>query len=69
LAERFCRTDFAAAWQFTKSDVAIYNSERTRETVRFYIVDALTVLLVNGETEVNPSPKHTKNRTNSFICE
>jgi len=67
LAERFTRADVAAAWQFTKSNAAIYNSEGTRETMWFYILDALTVLSVIGRTEVNPSPKHTKNWTNSVI--
>jgi hypothetical protein len=69
LAERFTRIDLAAAWQFTKSNVTIYNSEETREIMWFYILDSLTVLLVNGRIEVNPSPKRTTNWINSVICE
>jgi len=61
LAERFARANLADAWQITKSNVAIDNSEGTRGTVLFYTVDALTVLLVIGSAEMNPGPKHTKN--------
>jgi hypothetical protein len=40
--------------------VAIETSEGTRETMWFYELVALTVLLVIGRTYMNPDPKHTK---------
>jgi hypothetical protein len=61
IGREFYQSRLSRCMQITETYVAIENFEGTRERVWFYVVVALTVLLVIVRTNVNPDPKHTKN--------